>query len=232
MMRLHCCKTLNILHKTTLNTLTVWGLSHIGPYHGMIPKQHWNFSQTLCPELQWDNLTSYKIGTGGSHLHCAVNILHLSYPKIQNIWTLSFTTSIPIQMEKAGFIFSTLAILQRPWEYEFMYFQFCTWMCQFFVHCSWHEMGAYDLPAVVDYILNATGEQKLYYIGHSMGTTMFYVFMSERPQYKSKISAMFSLAPAAFLSHMANPLRAFIHNGGLEAINVCHSTKLNIQITQ
>ena len=101
-------------------------------------------------------------------------------------------------------------------------------MCQFFVHYSWHEMGVYDLPAVIDYILNATGNQKLYYIGHSMGTTMFYVLMSERPQYNSKISAMFSLAPVAFLSHMTNPLRALILNGGLETVDVCHSTKLTL----
>lgn len=100
------------------------------------------------------------------------------------------------------------------------------------MHYSWHEMGVYDLPAVVDYVLNVTGEQKLHYIGHSMGTTMFYVLMSERPQYKSKILAMYSLAPVAFLLHMASPLRAFILNQGLEAVNVCHSTKLNIQITE
>lgn len=100
-------------------------------------------------------------------------------------------------------------------------------MCQFFVHYSWHEMGMYDLPAVVDYILNATGETKLYYIGHSMGTTMFYVLLAEWPEYNSKVLAMFSLAPIAFLSHMTSPLGAFIINGGLEAIVVCHSTKLN-----
>jgi lysosomal acid lipase/cholesteryl ester hydrolase len=87
-----------------------------------------------------------------------------------------------------------------------------------FWNFSWHEMGMYDLPAVVDYILNATGETKLYYIGHSMGTTMFYVLLAEWPEYNSKVLAMFSLAPIAFLSHMTSPLGAFIINGGLEAI--------------
>jgi pimeloyl-ACP methyl ester carboxylesterase len=105
-------------------------------------------------------------------------------------------------------------------------------MCQFFVHYSFHEMGVYDLPAVIDYVLKATGTQKLHYVGHSMGTTMFYVLLSERPQYNSKILAMFSLAPAAFLSHMTNPLKAFFFNGGLKTVEVCHSTKLNIQITE
>jgi lysosomal acid lipase/cholesteryl ester hydrolase len=39
-----------------------------------------------------------------------------------------------------------------------------------------------------------------------MGTTMFYVLCAERPEYNSKIRAMFSLAPIAFMSHMESPL--------------------------
>ena len=116
-----------------LNTVIVWGLSTIGPYHGRIPKQPWDLSLTLHPESQWDHLASYKIGTGGSHLDCAVNLSPLPYAKIQNIWTLSFTTPTPIQMEKAGFIFSILTILQYPGDHKTMYFQFCIWTCQFSV---------------------------------------------------------------------------------------------------
>ncbi|XP_066998920.2 lipase 3 [Anabrus simplex] len=70
---------------------------------------------------------------------------------------------------------------------------------------SWHEMGVYDLPAVIDYILERTGEEKLFYIGHSMGTTMFYVMASEKPEYNNKIRAMFSLAPVAYMSHAGTP---------------------------
>merc|ERR1711884_498599 len=40
---------------------------------------------------------------------------------------------------------------------------------------SWDEMGKYDIPTAVDYILKETKAEKLYYIGHSMGTTMFWV---------------------------------------------------------
>jgi lysosomal acid lipase/cholesteryl ester hydrolase len=92
-------------------------------------------------------------------------------------------------------------------------------------------MGVYDLPAVIDYVLNTTGHQQLYYVGHSMGNTMFYILLSERPQYSSKIRAAFSLAPVAFLSHMPNPLRAFILNGGFQAIVVSGSTTLTVQIS-
>ncbi|PSN34873.1 Lipase 3 [Blattella germanica] len=42
---------------------------------------------------------------------------------------------------------------------------------------SWHEMGVYDVPAMIDYILKETEEEKLHYIGYSMGTTMFYWFL-------------------------------------------------------
>lgn len=33
----------------------------------------------------------------------------------------------------------------------------------------WDEMGMYDIPAELNYILNVTGQKKLTYVGHSMG---------------------------------------------------------------
>jgi len=72
--------------------------------------------------------------------------------------------------------------------------------------CSWHEMGTKDLPTVIDYILKQTGAEQIFYAGHSMGTTMFYILCSERPEYNSKIRAMFSLAPVAFMSNLKSPL--------------------------
>jgi hypothetical protein len=39
-----------------------------------------------------------------------------------------------------------------------------------------------------------------------MGTTMFYVLCAERPEYNSKIRAMFSLAPIAFMSNLKSPM--------------------------
>lgn len=71
---------------------------------------------------------------------------------------------------------------------------------------SWHEMGLYDLPANIDYVLNVTGLKKLFYIGHSQGTTIFYVMCSTRPEYNKKIQMMISFAPSAFMSHMTSPL--------------------------
>jgi lysosomal acid lipase/cholesteryl ester hydrolase len=67
-------------------------------------------------------------------------------------------------------------------------------------------MGVSDLPAVIDYILENTGSEQIFYAGHSMGTTMFYVLASELPEYNTKIRAQFSLAPVAFMSHLKSPL--------------------------
>ncbi|KAJ4438114.1 hypothetical protein ANN_14053 [Periplaneta americana] len=71
-----------------------------------------------------------------------------------------------------------------------------------FWNFSWHEMGVYDLPAVIDFILARTDQQDLSYFGHSMGTTMFLVLMSMKPMYNSKIRLMVAFAPVAFMSHI------------------------------
>lgn len=52
---------------------------------------------------------------------------------------------------------------------------------------SWHEIGVYDIPAFVDFVIEKTSFQKVYYIGHSQGTTALAVFLSERPEYNDKI---------------------------------------------
>nr|XP_018900464.1 PREDICTED: lipase 1-like [Bemisia tabaci] len=67
---------------------------------------------------------------------------------------------------------------------------------------SWHEMGTRDLPAVIDFILAKTRQKRLFYIGHSMGTTQFYVMASARPEYNDKIAVHFSLAPICFMGNM------------------------------
>lgn len=72
---------------------------------------------------------------------------------------------------------------------------------------SFHEMGVHDLPTEIDWILNITNHKKLFYIGHSMGTTMFYVLTSMRPQYNDKVQFMVSLAPVAFMGNVKSPVR-------------------------
>ncbi|XP_072756353.1 lipase 3 [Anoplolepis gracilipes] len=71
---------------------------------------------------------------------------------------------------------------------------------------SWHEMGTRDLPATIDYILKTTGKEKLFYIGHSQGTTSFFVMATEVPEYQNKTQAMFAMAPVAYCGRLASPV--------------------------
>lgn len=70
---------------------------------------------------------------------------------------------------------------------------------------SWHEIGIFDLPAMIDYTLAQTGHTRLQYMGHSQGTTSFFVMASERPEYNDKIISMQALAPVAFMSNLRSP---------------------------
>ncbi|XP_052863614.1 lipase 1-like [Anopheles cruzii] len=71
---------------------------------------------------------------------------------------------------------------------------------------SWHEIGYHDLPAMIDYILEQTQQPRLHYVGHSQGTTAFFVMASSRPEYNEKVIQIQAMAPVAFMEHMNSPL--------------------------
>lgn len=58
---------------------------------------------------------------------------------------------------------------------------------------SWHEIGYYDLPAMIDYALLMTNQTKLMYIGHSQGVTSAFVLLSTRTEYNDKISILHAM---------------------------------------
>ncbi|XP_018563470.1 lipase 3-like isoform X2 [Anoplophora glabripennis] len=70
---------------------------------------------------------------------------------------------------------------------------------------TWHEIGIYDLPATIDYVLNVTNTNKVHFVGHSQGTTTFFVMCSEKPEYNEKIKVMVAMAPSAILGHLKEP---------------------------
>lgn len=76
---------------------------------------------------------------------------------------------------------------------------------------SFDEMGKYDVPAALDYVLayQKGGKRKtLSYIGHSMGTTMFWVAMNERQAFmEDRVDLMIALAPVAKVAHVKSPIR-------------------------
>ncbi|CAF4845744.1 unnamed protein product [Pieris macdunnoughi] len=71
---------------------------------------------------------------------------------------------------------------------------------------SFHEIGMIDVPTMIDFVLEKTNKSSLIYIGHSQGTTAFFIMCSLRPEYNKKITLMISLSPVAWLSHMKSPV--------------------------
>jgi pimeloyl-ACP methyl ester carboxylesterase len=72
-------------------------------------------------------------------------------------------------------------------------------------------MGYYDVPAMTSLILKETGHPKLSFVGHSMGTTLFFVFCTMRPELQSRIREMHALAPVVFTSNCKSPIALAAH---------------------
>ncbi|KAM8923903.1 lysosomal acid lipase/cholesteryl ester hydrolase-like [Pelodytes ibericus] len=71
---------------------------------------------------------------------------------------------------------------------------------------SYDEMAKKDLPAVINFILQKTGQKQIYYIGHSQGTTIGFIAFSSMPQLANKIKMFFGLAPVATIKFSSSPL--------------------------
>ncbi|KFP98756.1 Lipase member M, partial [Haliaeetus albicilla] len=71
---------------------------------------------------------------------------------------------------------------------------------------SFHEMAMYDLPATINYILQKTGQEQLYYVAYSQGTTTGFIAFSSIPELDRKIKMFFALAPITTNSNMKTPL--------------------------
>ncbi|XP_054154612.1 lysosomal acid lipase/cholesteryl ester hydrolase-like [Oppia nitens] len=64
------------------------------------------------------------------------------------------------------------------------------------------ELGLYDIPAVVRYVMQATGADYITYIGHSLGTASMFVLLSLVPDFQQFIRPFIALAPIAYLGHI------------------------------
>ena len=50
-------------------------------------------------------------------------------------------------------------------------------------------MARYDLPTMLEYVLQTTGQEEMFYAGHSMGTTTFMAM----PKYRPDLGAKYNL---------------------------------------
>ena len=65
---------------------------------------------------------------------------------------------------------------------------------------SFHEMGVYDFPAIVEHVKQITGLKKVNYVAHSQGATHYFVKGSFDPDYiNENIETFVGIGPAMFV---------------------------------
>jgi len=114
-----------------------------------------------------------------------------------------------------------------------------------FWHFSFDQMGQHDLPKMLNYVLELTRQEKLTYIGHSMGTMAFWVMMNNWPRMNAKVRLMVGLAPVTAPNlHRNSPLhplathsqrvkiiqRRWLKFNSLSSCAGCSATQTQIQI--
>uniref|UniRef100_A0A8C8YPN1 Lipase n=1 Tax=Prolemur simus TaxID=1328070 RepID=A0A8C8YPN1_PROSS len=72
---------------------------------------------------------------------------------------------------------------------------------------SLDEMAKYDLPATINFILEKTGQEQLYYVGHSQGTTIAFIAFSTNPELAKRIKIFFALAPVITVKYTKSPMK-------------------------
>ena len=65
-------------------------------------------------------------------------------------------------------------------------------------------MSVYDLPANIDFILDKTMVDKIDYVGHSQGTTQFWVANMMRDDIGKKIDTFIGMAPVLFTGNQTS----------------------------
>lgn len=100
---------------------------------------------------------------------------------------------------------------------------------------SWHEIGLYDLPATIDYILDHTNQTKLAFVGVSQGCTAVLVMLSELPAYNDKISIAHLMAPAVIFKYLKAPIPRSMELMNLLGVskigakkNLCEKVSFNV----
>ncbi|XP_023329827.1 gastric triacylglycerol lipase isoform X2 [Eurytemora carolleeae] len=71
---------------------------------------------------------------------------------------------------------------------------------------TWDEMAKYDIPAMIEKVLEVSGKSELQYVGHSMGTTGFMAMHHYRTDVAAKVRLAHLLSPVAYVGTMESPI--------------------------
>lgn len=75
-----------------------------------------------------------------------------------------------------------------------------------FWNFSFHEIGLFDLSAMLDFVLDCTKEEKAFYVGHSQGTCSLLALLASVPTYNDKIKEAYLMTPSVFMQHSSSRL--------------------------
>lgn len=81
------------------------------------------------------------------------------------------------------------------------------WLQPDFLSCSWDEMAAYDLPAMIDHVVRTTGVKQVHYLGHSQGTAMGFAGFSSNHTLAAMVKRFYALAPVTKVRNITSPVR-------------------------
>ena len=93
-----------------------------------------------------------------------------------DIWVLRKELSVANQLSKAGF--DVWLANSRGSKYSRYHKILDADKDAAFWNFSFIEMGKYDLPATIDYVIKNTGQKKITYLAHSMGNSAMYYGLS------------------------------------------------------
>ncbi|CAL8123995.1 unnamed protein product [Orchesella dallaii] len=65
---------------------------------------------------------------------------------------------------------------------------------------SIHEIGVYDLTAMINYTTAYTGQPRVHFIGYSSGCSPLLIALAKRPEYNEKVGLAILTAPGAFFN--------------------------------
>lgn len=75
---------------------------------------------------------------------------------------------------------------------------------------SFHEIGIFDLPAMLDLVLKESQTPRLYFIGQGQGAASVMALLSVRPEFNQKIIQVHALAPAIIMENFSHPVMKLV----------------------
>ena len=60
---------------------------------------------------------------------------------------------------------------------------------------------------MINKVTETTGQEKIFFVGHSMGATGFMAMAATTPEVGEKIALASLLAPPAYMDHMRSPVK-------------------------